>query len=98
MQQDKMICSIYRSSQKDEMYLYVDKKTGMDEVPETLLKVFGHAHHVMDILLTEQKTLARVKAVDVLEGISTEGFYLQMPPKKEDSLLDVHKAHNKQPS
>ena len=37
----------------------------------------------MVLPMTQDKKLARVKASDVLEGISKEGYFLQMPPSPE---------------
>ncbi|EXJ12844.1 MULTISPECIES: YcgL domain-containing protein [Nitrincola] len=84
-----LICSIYRSSRKDEMYLYVDKRDGLKKVPEVLLDKFGKAQHVMDMPMTTQRQLARVDVNDVLSSIQDKGFFLQMPPPKEDYLLDL---------
>lgn len=86
-----IICSIFKSSRKDEMYLYVDKREGTQRVPETLLELFGKPVHVMDMPLTAEKQLSRAEAPKVLEGIRTQGFYLQMPPPKEDYMLDLHR-------
>ncbi|HBJ29586.1 MAG TPA: hypothetical protein DDZ08_17035, partial [Cobetia sp.] len=41
MTDDKMICEIYKSAKKDEMYLYVEKARGLKDVPESLLGIFG---------------------------------------------------------
>ncbi|MDP6969757.1 MAG: YcgL domain-containing protein [Gammaproteobacteria bacterium] len=92
MSQDKLICSIYRSSKKDEMYLYVAKAKGLIEVPDALLKMFGKAQHSMDMLLTADKTLARADAVEILNAITEKGYYLQMPPARDEYLLDLYKA------
>lgn len=87
----KRLISIYKSPKQDGMYLYVDRKQGMTEVPEALLTQFGTPVHVTDMLLTPDRNLARANAKRVLEQIEQVGFYLQMPPKKEDYLLDLHK-------
>lgn len=76
----KRLCSIYRSPKKEGMYLYVPKDAGFDEVPEALLKQMGTPGHVMDLLLTPEKKLARVDVNDVLRELADKGFYLQMPP------------------
>ncbi len=86
----KKICSIYKSSKKDEMYLYVDKLEQLSRVPEVLLKMFGAPIHVFDMLLTPEKTLSRIEAPKVLADIEEKGFFLQMPPAKEDYLLDLY--------
>lgn len=90
---DKLICEVYKSSRKEEMYLYVDKRQGLANVPEPLLETFGKPVPVFTMLLTADKKLSRVNAADVVEGIKDKGFYLQMPPPKEAYLLDVHRAH-----
>lgn len=85
-----LICSIYRSPKKDEMYLYVDKRDGLERVPEELREMFGTPSHVMDMPLTAERKLARADSEKVMSGIQERGFYLQMPPPKEDYMLDIH--------
>ena len=86
----KKICSVFRSSKKDEMYLYVDKTEKMKRVPDPLKEMFGAPIHVFDMLLTPEKELSRADAAQVLEDIREKGYFLQMPPQKEDYLLDLH--------
>lgn len=84
------IVSIFKSSRKDEMYLYVDKREQLKRVPDTLMEMFGKAVHVMDMPLTPQRKLARVEDTSkLLDEIDSKGYYLQMPPPKEDYLLDL---------
>lgn len=85
------IVRIYRSSKKAETYLYLAKKSAYDDLPDELRKIFGQPILVMDMLLTEDKKLARVEAPKVLAGIEEKGFYLQMPPPKEDYMLDLYR-------
>ncbi|MGB0733780.1 MAG: YcgL domain-containing protein [Pontibacterium sp.] len=84
------VISIYKSSRKDEMYLYVDKRDELKKVPEPLLDMFGAALHVMDMPLTAERKLARVDSAKVLDEVAEKGFYLQMPPPKDDYMLDLH--------
>lgn len=86
----KKICSVFRSSKKDEMYLYVDKAEQLTRVPDALKEMFGAPVHVFDMLLTPEKELSRVEAVKVLEDIREKGYFLQMPPPKDDYLLNLH--------
>ncbi|WP_151669468.1 YcgL domain-containing protein [Nitrincola schmidtii] len=86
-----LICSIYRSSRKDEMYLYVDKRDGLKQVPEALMDRFGKALHVMDMPILPGRKLARVDVENVTAAIREKGFFLQMPPPKEEYLLDLFK-------
>ncbi len=88
----KRICCVYKSSKQDEMYLYVDKREGLARVPEALLKSFGEPKELMTLLIRADKKLARVDAAKLLNEISSKGFYLQMPPAKDEYLLDLYKT------
>lgn len=80
------ICQIFRSSRKPEMYLYVDKAEGLEQVPEALLAQFGEPQAVMVLALDASRKLARAQAADVLEKIASQGFFLQMPPTDAELL------------
>ncbi|MDX5299115.1 MAG: YcgL domain-containing protein [Gammaproteobacteria bacterium] len=86
---ERCLCSIYRSTRKDEAYLYVDKRVGLKEVPEALLAQFGKPVHVADLLITPERKLARAEAPRVLEKIAAQGYYLQLPPPREAYMLDL---------
>lgn len=75
-----ILCQVFRSSRKQEMYLYVDKVRGLVDVPDTLLLQFGEPVPVMLLQLTPEQRLARADAALVLASIDAQGFYLQMPP------------------
>ncbi|QJQ94933.1 MULTISPECIES: YcgL domain-containing protein [Halomonadaceae] len=92
MSEDRLICEIFKSPRKDELYLYIDKQRGLGEVPEALLEHFGKPILVTTMLLRESKPLARANVVDVMASIRDKGFYLQMPPAKEEYLLDLYRT------
>ncbi|GAA0783577.1 YcgL domain-containing protein [Marinobacterium sediminicola] len=84
------IISIFKSSRKDEMYLYVDKREQLQRVPEQLMELFGNPIHVMDMPLKADRKLARVEDTQkLIEDIESKGYYLQMPPPKEEYMLDL---------
>lgn len=85
----KVLCSIYRSSRVEDMYLYVDKKEDLARVPEELLKTFGKPELAMTLVLHPERKLARADVGKVLESIVQNGFYLQMPPKPEATGSDT---------
>jgi len=85
----KRLCTVYKSTKKDETYLYTDRLEGLKRVPKELLEIFGTPKEVMALLLTEDKVLGRADAKAVLEDIENKGFFLQMPPPREDYLLDL---------
>ena len=90
-----MYCSIYKSSKKDEMYLYIarpevnENETEATDplavMPGALRTAFGRATFVMDLELSESRKLARVNVLHVLDSIETKGFFIQMPP---EGLID----------
>ncbi|WP_207061286.1 YcgL domain-containing protein [Motiliproteus sp. SC1-56] len=88
----KVICSVFKSPKKDEMYLYVDKREGLQRVPEALKEMFGTPKEVMTLLVTPEKKLARVEAAKLLAALQEQGYYLQMPPAKDEYLLDLYRT------
>lgn len=86
------IISVFKSALKDEMYLYVDKREQLERVPEQLLELFGKPVHVMDMPLKVERKLARIEDTQkLLDEVENKGYYLQMPPPKEDYMLDLFK-------
>lgn len=86
------IISVFKSARKDEMYLYVDKREQLERVPEPLLELFGKPVHVMDMPLKADRRLARVEDTQkLMDDVESKGYYLQMPPPKEEYLLDLFK-------
>ncbi len=83
------ICSIYKSAKREEMYLYVRKTDGFKRVPEALVAMFGKATLFGTLLLTPEKKLARADVTLVLADIQEKGFYLQLPPQRENYMLDL---------
>lgn len=79
-------CVIYRCSNKDEMYLYVpfqeQEENLLAGLPPGLHDLTGRLDKVMELELTADRKLARVKAGDVIAALSDKGFYLQMPPNE----------------
>lgn len=79
-----MICFIYRSSKKSEMYLYTLIKDDFTAIPEQLMNVFGKPEFSMMVNLKQRTKLARADIEKVREQLNEDGYYLQMPP----SVLD----------
>ena len=87
-QNNAIPCWIYRSGRKDEMYLYLGKEEGFDEVPEPLLKRFGQPEFVMELELHPGRPLAREDVAHVMANLQAQGFHLQMPPEISPELYD----------
>jgi uncharacterized protein len=88
----KRFCSVYKSLNKAEMYLYLDRSTELTDLPDALRALFGTPQHVLDMLLTPEKNLARAEARKVLEDIEANGFYLQMPPGNNEQQVGDYQA------
>ena len=75
-----MLCFIYKSLKKDELYLYLDKKDDFSSVPETLFKSLGCLQFVMELQLSPERKLAREDVSKVIASLTSKGFFVQMPP------------------
>ncbi|ARN75882.1 YcgL domain-containing protein [Oceanicoccus sagamiensis] len=91
----KKICTIYRSSKHEGMYLYVDKQDDLQRVPAALLKRFGKPEQAMTLVLTPERVLARVDIEKVLTGLEEQGFFLQMPPQPDKEMQKLHEKNSK---
>lgn len=86
-----MLCSIYRSPNKPQTYLFINKRDDFSAVPEALMTTFGTPTLVTIINLATKEKLAMADLDKVKHNLSEQGFYLQLPPPQED-LLKEHKA------
>ncbi len=85
-----MHCDIYKSSSRDELYIYIarpdypdDAKTYQDpfaRVPSDLRKAFGRPSFVMHLELDAGFKLARVPVLNVLASFKELGYFVQFPP------------------
>ncbi|MGP9420147.1 YcgL domain-containing protein [Ewingella sp. AOP9-I1-14] len=84
-----MLCAIYRSTKRDQTYLYVEKRDDFSRVPEELLQGFGQPQFSMSINLGQREKLATADIEKVKQSLLEQGYYLQVPPPME-SLLNMH--------
>jgi uncharacterized protein YcgL (UPF0745 family) len=87
----KQLLTVWRSPKKDEMYLYTNRLEVLKRVPDDLLEIFGKPQEVMGLPISEDKKLGRADAKKVMQEIKIKGYYLQLPPAREDYMLDLHK-------
>ena len=59
-----MFCVIYRSSKRDQTYLYVEKKDDFSRVPEELMKGFGQLPPPPEDLLKQHLSVMGQKTDD----------------------------------
>lgn len=86
-----MLCVIYKSLKKEQTYLFVKSRDDFSSVPKALMTTFGTPKLVTIVNLATKEKLAMADLEKVKENLFDPGFYLQLPPPKED-LLKAHKA------
>lgn len=91
MKPQKHLLTVWSSPKKEEMYIYTNRLEALKRVPKELLLMFGTPKEVMGLPLSEDKKLGRADAKKVLAEIKEKGYYLQLPPVRDDYMLDIHK-------
>lgn len=76
-----MKCFVYKSNKKADSYIYLSQKNDFKNIPEQLLQLFGEPEFALEFELTENRKLALADAKQVIQNLSEQGYYLQMPPK-----------------
>ncbi|MBU2923999.1 YcgL domain-containing protein [Colwellia sp. 4_MG-2023] len=87
-----MLCAIYKSAKKEQTYLFVKTRDDFSSVPEALMLTFGTPTLVTLINLATKEKLAFADLAKVKSSLVEQGYYLQLPPPKED-LLKQHKEY-----
>ena len=83
---DSLRCWVYRSSSKDELYVYLSGKDRFEDLPKNLLRLLGKPELVMDLELHPRRRLARADVEQVIQSLKTRGYYLQLPPELRPEL------------
>ena len=81
-----MRCTVYRSDRKEFTYLYLADSVRFEDLPDSLVSLFGEPAPVMRLDLEERDRLAHADIATVRRSLRDEGFYLQLPP--EESVED----------
>jgi uncharacterized protein YcgL (UPF0745 family) len=82
-------CYIYRSSKKEELYLFLAEEDNFECVPDEVRKLFGVPKKAMELELTPQTKLARSKPAEVLVNLKERGFHFQMPPPTHELVEEI---------
>ncbi len=86
-----MLCAIYKSSKKEQTYLFVKTRDDFSAVPDALMTTFGTPLLVTLVNLATKDKLAFANVSKVEASLTEQGYYLQLPPPQEN-LLKAHKA------
>ena len=92
-----MFCVIYRSTKREQTYLYVEKRDDFSRVPKELMASFGQPKMTMLLPLDGRKPLINADLDKVKTALREQGYYLQLPPPQEN-LLKQHLAEMKKDS
>ena len=84
----KLLCDIYKTNKKAELYLYLKHQQGFEYVPEQLLAQFGEPIKIMTLVLTPEKKLARADCAKVMQMLEEQGYYLQLPPSPYTAITE----------
>jgi len=76
-------CSIYKSLQRADAYLFIPQNDELKSLPDSLLQALGKLEHVMDLSLTAGGELAQSDARNVIMSLKLKGYYLQLPVHKQ---------------
>ena len=69
-----MFCVIYRSTKREQTYLYVEKKDDFSRVPDELMASFGTPKLAMLLLLDGRATLANADLEKVKQALVDQGY------------------------
>jgi uncharacterized protein YcgL (UPF0745 family) len=75
-----MLCHIYRSPRRRNTYLYLGQRDAFDALPQALMDSFGAPEFAVSFDLHDGRVLAQADASAVREALSSQGYYLQLPP------------------
>lgn len=78
---------VYRSDKAADTYLYMAQGGQTEDLPEGLLQKFPAPAAFLEFELHDESVLVQADPKKVRAAISDRGFYLQLPPAKNDELL-----------
>jgi uncharacterized protein YcgL (UPF0745 family) len=88
-----MLCAVYKSSKKQQAYLYLPGRDDFSRVPDILMETFGIPKFLMIMPLKKDRKLAQMDIDTLRKELTLNGYYLQIPPPQED-LLKTHLQQN----
>lgn len=80
---------VYKSQRKDDTYVYLARRDGFEQLPESLRTQLGPLRFVLEVALTPDRKLARGDAAMVREHLATRGFHIQFPPSLVPGRADA---------
>jgi uncharacterized protein YcgL (UPF0745 family) len=84
-----MQCVVYKGHKKVDHYLYVEREDDFSRVPQALLELLGKLELVIGLELSSKRKLAQADVTEVMQQLSNQGYYFQMPPKTGEELINL---------
>ncbi len=91
-----MLCSVYRSSKKEGLYVYVLEDAGLDHLPEPVMKQLGEPTLALTVDLSKRNSLGQENIAEVRDNLMSRGFHIQMP-KDIEHLVTQAADESRQP-
>lgn len=84
-----MQCFVYKACDKENHYLYLPKELENVDLPKALTGLLGELEFVLEFELTEQRKLPNADSEQVIQQLSDQGYYLQMPRKDQFDAEEI---------
>ena len=84
---ESVLCTIFKGNREHELYVYVPRAAGEDNIPEALRERMGKLSEVMTLKLDPDRKLARADTASVLKALAEQGYYVQLPPTISGQVL-----------
>lgn len=78
-----MRCFVYKSSRREQTYVYLAERDVFDCLPESLSAALGDLSLVMELDLVAGRRLAQADPAVVRANLAGHGFHIQFPPRVE---------------
>lgn len=75
-----MQCFIYKSLNKQGVYLFLRDSDDFSCLPEALQDSLGRMEFVFSLEITPERKLASADPVSVIKNLNKQGYFLQLPP------------------
>jgi uncharacterized protein YcgL (UPF0745 family) len=83
-----MHCAIYKGKKRPDDYLYIEAEDDFSRIPQALLDIMGELQFVISLELSADRKLAQADVTQVMQLLSEQGYYLQIPPKIHETPLN----------
>lgn len=87
---ERILARVYKGSRRDDTYLFVPAREGLEGVPPALLETMGRLELVIEFELHHGRRLAREDVWLVMRNLEDQSYHLQMPPADAWQGRSVH--------